>query len=192
MATRARRRSHLLDISTYLGKRLSKSKTRDPYMTSTNPFPNDADRSQIWTMLVERDIAAFVAADWSVVDGDFIKEGFLGINGGKSGNPDDWRISFPTLEAYRDDWIRQARETQKLDYAENVLDGIHRATSLTEIEINGDIAVAHKKFDGEIALTDGGKDVLNWQTLYFLRKVSGEWKLTGFAGYLPYPMGVKA
>ena len=91
----------------------------------------------------------------------------------KSGNPDDWRISFPTLEAYRDDWIRQAKESQKLDYAEDVLDGIHRATSLTEIEINGDIAIAHKKFDGEIRLTDGGKDVLNWQTLYFCRKVDG-------------------
>lgn len=161
-------------------------------MSSTNPFPNDPDRSAIWTMLVERDIAAFVAADWSMVDGDFIKEGFLGINGKKSGNPDDWRISFPTLEAYRDDWIRQAKESQKLDYAEDVLEGIHRATSLTEIEISGDIAIAHKKFDGEIRLSDGGKDVLNWQTLYFCRKVGGVWKLTGFAGYLPYPMGLAA
>lgn len=161
-------------------------------MSSTNPFPNDPDRAAIWTMLVERDIAAFVAADWSLVDGDFVKEGFLGINGGKSGNPDAWRISFPTLEAYRDDWIRQAQESQKLDYAEDVLAGIHRATSLTEIEINGDIAIAHKKFDGQIALKDGSKDVLNWQTLYFCRKVAGTWKLTGFAGYLPYPMGLDA
>jgi len=158
-------------------------------MSSTNPFPHDADRSAIWTMLVERDIAAFVAADWSMVDGDFVKEGFLGINGGKSGNPDDWRISYPTLEAYRDDWLNQARESQKLDYAEDVLAGIHRATSLSEIEISGDIAIAHKKFDGEIALSDGGKDVLNWQTLYFCRKVDGQWKLTGFTGYLPSPMG---
>jgi hypothetical protein len=140
-------------------------------------------------MLVERDIAAFVAADWSMVAEDFIAEGFLGINGGKSGNPDDWRISFPTLEAYRDDWLRQARESQLLDYAEDVLAGIHRATSLTEIEINGDIAIAHKKFDGAIALANGGQDRLNWQTLYFCRRVSGAWKLTGFAGYLPYPMG---
>jgi len=161
-------------------------------MSSTNPFPDDPDRSAIWTMLVERDIAAFVAADWSMVDGDFVREGFLGINGGKSGNPDDWRISFPTLEAYRDDWLRQARESQKLDYAEDVLEGIYRATSLTEIEINGDIAIAHKKFDGTIRLKDGGQDVMNWQTLYFCRKVDGVLKLTCFAGYLPYPMGAKA
>ncbi len=158
-------------------------------MPSTNPFANDPDRSAIWDMLVARDIAAFVAADWSMVEGDFIKEGFLGINGGKSGNPDDWRISFPTLQAYRDDWIRQAQASRKLDYAEDVLDGIHRATRLTEIEINGDIAIAHKKFDGVIALRDGGQDILNWQTIYFCRRVGGHWKLTGFTGYLPYPMG---
>lgn len=158
-------------------------------MSSSNPFIGDPDRSAIWTMLVERDIAAFVAADWNMVEEDFIREQFLGINGGKSDNPDNWRISYPSLDAYRDDWLRQARDSQKLDYAEDVLDGIHRATSLAEIEINGDIAIAHKKFDGSIALSDGGKDVLNWQTLYFCRRVGGVWKLTGFAGYLPYPMG---
>jgi hypothetical protein len=31
--------------------------------------------------------------------------------------------------------------------------------------------------------------VLNWQTLYFCRRAGGRWKLTGFAGYLPFPMG---
>ena len=76
-----------------------------------------------------------------------------------------------------------------MSYAEDVEAGIHRATSLTEIEITGERAVAHKKFNGEIKLSDGGVDRLNWQTLYFLRKVAGQWKLTGFVGYLPYPMG---
>ncbi len=158
-------------------------------MSSANPFPNDPDRSSIWTMLVERDIAAFIAADWSMVDGDFIKEGFLGIDGGKSANPDNWHINFPTLEAYRDEWVRQARESQKNSYAEDQSAAIHRATNLKTIEINGDIAIAHKKFDGTIALAGGGQEVLNWQTLYFCRKLDGVWKLTGFAGYLPYPMG---
>lgn len=158
-------------------------------MSSVNPFSNDPDRSAIWTMLVERDIAAFVAADWSLVEADFVALGFLGIDGGKSDNPDSWHIGFSTLEAYRDEWLHQARESQKLEYAEDVSAGIHRATRLTEIEINGDIAIARKKFDGTIALADGGKDVLNWQTLYFCRKVDGVWKITGFAGYLPYPMG---
>lgn len=158
-------------------------------MSSVNPFQGDADRSAIWTMLVERDIAAFVAADWSMVANDFVELGFLGIDGGKSDNPDNWHIGFSTLEAYRNEWVRQAEESRNLVYAEDVSAGIHRATRLSEIEINGDIAIARKKFDGTIELADGGKDVLNWQTLYFCRKVEGEWKISGFAGYLPYPLG---
>ncbi len=155
----------------------------------TNPFANDADRGAIWTMLVERDITAFVAQDWSMVDGDFIRTGFLGISGGGSDNPDSWRIAFPTLEDYRADWLRQAAETAKVEFAEDLTAGINRATTLQHIEISGDLAVAHKKFDGVIALKSGGKDVLNWQTVYFCRKVDSVWKLTGFLGYLPFPMG---
>jgi hypothetical protein len=155
----------------------------------TNPFPNDADRGAIWTMLVERDIDAFVKADWSMVDGDFVREGFLGIGGGKSDNPDSWRVAYPTLEDYRDDWLSQAHAAQQVNYGEDQRTGIFRCTTLRDIDINGDIAVAHKKFDGDIALADGSKEVMNWQTLYFCRKVGGVWKLTGFVGYIPFPMG---
>ncbi len=157
---------------------------------SANPYPDDADRSAIWTMLVPRDIRAYVEADWSMVENDFVAGDFMGINGNRVDNPDSWTISFPTLAAYRDEWLRQAREGQAQSYDEDLEAGIHRATSLTEIEISGERAVAHKKFDGEIKLKDGGVDRLNWQTLYFCRKVGGQWKLTGFVGYLPYPMGL--
>ncbi|MEQ1900225.1 MAG: hypothetical protein ABL866_05785 [Devosia sp.] len=156
---------------------------------SANPFPNDPDRAAIWTMLVDRDIAAFVAADWGMVAGDFIEEQFLGVDGKGSDNPDAWRIGFPSLANYREEWLRQAHESRAVPYAEDRAAAIHRATSLTEIEISGDIALAHKKFDGEIRRADGGTDRLNWQTLYFCRRSAGAWKLTGFAGYLPYPMG---
>jgi hypothetical protein len=154
-----------------------------------NPFPNDADRGAIWTMLVDRDIAAFLAADWSMVASDFIEDQFLGIDGKGADNPDGWRIGFPTLASYRDEWLRQAKESQAVAYAEDRGAAIHRATTLIDIEISGDVALAHKKFDGSIARADGGKDVLNWQSLYFCRRDNGVWRLTGFAGYLPYPMG---
>lgn len=157
----------------------------------SNPFPNDPDRGPIWTMLVERDIDAFITQDWSLVDGDFVKEGFTGIHAHKSDNPDSWRIGFPDLETYRDEWLRQAAESARVKYAEDQRTGIFRATTLQHIEIEGERAVAHKKFDGTIALADGGQDVLNWQTLYFLRKVGGSWKLTGFVGYMPFPMGTR-
>jgi len=155
-----------------------------------NPFSAaDSDRREIWTMLVERDIDAFLAADWSMVDGDFVKESFMGIHAHGSELPDSWRLAFPALETYRDEWLRQAHETAKVDYAEPLRDALFRATNLRDIDIAGDKAVAHKKFDGTVARADGGTDVLNWQTLYFCRKVDGVWKLTGFVGYMPFPMG---
>jgi hypothetical protein len=156
-----------------------------------NPFPGDPDRGAIWTMLVARDIDAFIAADWSMVEGDFLAEGFLGIDAGASDNPDSWRVGFPTLAAYRDEWLRQAADSAKVAYAEDRRTGIFRATTLQHIEITGDIAIAHKKFDGTVARADGGKDVMNWQTLYFCRRVGGAWKLTGFVGYMPFPMGTR-
>lgn len=151
-----------------------------------NPFPNDADRAQIWEMLVERDIAAFVGQDWSMVAGDFDENRFLGIHAHNSANPDDWNAAFRALSIYRDEWLRQAAETAATEFAEPLADGIFRATRLTDIDINGDVAVARKKFDGTIRRADGSDDVLNWQTLYFCRKADDRWKITGFVGYMKY------
>ena len=154
-----------------------------------NPFRLDPDRSAIWTMLVERDIDAFLAADWSRVEGDFLADGFLGIDAGKEPNPDSWVIGFPTLDAYRDEWLRQAAATAAADYDEDVKTAVHRATTLSLIDIAGGSAVAHKKFDGSIRKRDGTEDVLHWQTLYFCRRVGVAWKLTGFIGYMPVALG---
>ncbi len=151
-----------------------------------NPFPDDPDRAAIWDMLVPRDIAAFVAADWSMVADDFVSGGFYGMNANKSPDASDWTIGFPTLEAYRDEWLRQAAQSRATRYAEDLSDGIHRATSLTRIEITGDMALAHKRFDGTIRLADGGSDRLNWQTLYVCRREAGRWKIAGFVGYMAY------
>lgn len=151
-----------------------------------NPFPDDIDRARIWEMLVERDIAAFVGQDWSMVAGDFDEQRFLGIHAHNAANPDDWNAAFPSLATYRDEWLRQAAETAATAYAEPLADGIFRATRLTEIDITGDVALARKKFDGTIRRVDGSNDVLNWQTLYFCRKQDGRWRITGFVGYMKY------
>lgn len=155
-----------------------------------NPFPaSDPDRHAIWEMLVSRDIEAFVNADWSLVQDDFVPETFLGINGNGTDNPDHWSPLFADLETYRDEWLRQAEESAKTEYAEDRQAAIHRNTVLRDIDIVGEVALVHKKFEGTIARADGGKDVMNWQTLYYCRKVDGHWKITGFTGYLPNPMG---
>lgn len=159
-------------------------------MSDANPFPpGDPDRHAIWTMLVARDIDAFVAADWSMVAVDFVAEGFLGLDARRSDQPDSWRIAFPTVDAYRAEWLRQAQATRATAYAEPLRAAILRATTLRDIEIAGDSAVAHKKFDGTIRRADGGADVLSWQTLYFCRRIAGTWRISGFVGYLPHPMG---
>jgi len=152
-----------------------------------NPFSEtDPDRREIWTMLVERDIDAFLAADWSMVDSDFRREGFLGLHAHKSELPDSWRLDFPNLETYRDEWLRQAKASQEVEYAEPVRDALFRATNMRDIDLRGDTAVCHKKFDGTIRRADGAADTLNWQTLYFCRRNGSRWQISGFLGYLRY------
>ena len=57
------------------------------------------------------------------------------------------------------------------------------------LTVDGDRAVLHKKFNGQVAKADGTFDKLNWQTLYFCRRVGPRWKIAGFVGYMPHPLG---
>jgi hypothetical protein len=160
---------------------------RDP---EANPFPaSDSARREIWEMLVPRDIDAFLAADWAPVAGDFVETNFTGLNARFRAAPDEWRLSFPTLAAYRDEWLRQAQEAKAARdgglYAENARAAIFRATRLEEIELSGAAALVRKRFAGGIRRVDGGLDRMNWQTLYICRLDAGRWKIAGFVGYLP-------
>jgi hypothetical protein len=156
----------------------------------TNPFTKtDSDRAEIWEMLVKRDIDAFVAADWSMVANDFDEPAFFGVDAGKVPNPDNWKLGFPDLETYKAEWLHQAHEFSKTEFAEDARAAIFDATNLTDIEINGNRAIARKKFDGAIRKADGQQDRLLWQTLYFCVRREGQWKICSFAGYLPNPLG---
>ncbi|MEK1928344.1 MAG: hypothetical protein AAAC47_00880 [Pararhizobium sp.] len=160
---------------------------RDPFR---NPFPSsDTARHAIWQMLVERDIDAFLAADWSKVAGDFVEDGFIGIDGKREVSPDKWRLAFPSLNAYCNEWLRQAKDFAQQSFAEDPRTAIFTTTTLEDIEIDGDMALARKKFDGSLKKSDGSVDVLKWQTLYYCRLHKGRWKICGFTGYLPNPMG---
>ena len=155
-----------------------------------NPFPEgDADRHQLWDMLVRRDIEAFLSADWSMVESDFIAESFFGMHAHFLNDADGWRLQFPRLEVYRDEWLRQAAESAKVEYAEPLRDALFRVTNMRDIDVDGDRAVLHKKFNGSVAKADGTVDKLNWQTLYFCRRVGNTWKIAGFVGYMPHPLG---
>jgi hypothetical protein len=152
-----------------------------------NPFPADADRAGIWEMLVERDIRAFVAGDWPRVAGDFLAESFFAVDGRQRANPDSWRLGLGSLDRYRRSWLEQSQGMREA--ADDLEAQLHDATTLRDIEIEGDKALAHKKFDGEVRRRDGGIVPLRWQTLYMCRRVDAGWKIAGFVGYLPNPMG---
>lgn len=158
---------------------------RDPFR---NPFPDsDEDRRAIWNMLVERDIAAFLARDWAMVEDDFLGGEFFGIDARRAGDPGEWRLAFPTLASYRDEWLRQAEEFAAESFAEDPRAAIFAATRLEEIEIANGRALARKRFSGGIQRTDGTFSPMEWQTLYHCRLHDGRWRICGFTGYLPNP-----
>lgn len=158
-----------------------------------NPFPiEDTDRYTIWEMLVDRDIKAFLAEDWSVVSDDFIEENFMGIDAGKLGNPDAWKLNFPDLGSYRKEWLKQAKAFKEISWAEDPGEALFQATVLRDIEISGESALVHKKFFGGIKKSNGEFVPTEWQTLYRCRKVNGQWKIAGFTGYMPHFLGNQA
>ncbi|MBF9235198.1 Rid family hydrolase [Microvirga alba] len=159
-------------------------------MSDVNPFPpTDEARHAIWEMLVHRDIDAFVAGDWDAHFTDFAPDLFFGIDARFSDNPDSWRVTYADIARYREAWLAGAKELKgRIDDAD-LRRSIFALTHLCDIEITGDFALARKKFDGEIRLNDGETVTLRWQTQYFCRRVDGRWRIVGFLGYLPNPMG---
>jgi hypothetical protein len=153
-------------------------------MPEDNPFPPaEADRHAIWELLIRRDSAFFLGGDWTAVADDYAAEGFIGIDAGRSADPDRWRIGYPRLGDYRDAAI--ASRLDATEFTEDLRAAWFRCQSLTAIEITGEMALAHKRIAGRIARRDGGTLDLGWRSVFMLRRNRGGWKITGFIGYLP-------
>ncbi len=153
----------------------------NPYDLSADP-----DRHFIWDRLIRADTEAFVAGNWSMIEGNFDAAQFEGIRCQHSMNPDDWTIVFPRLEDYRDSWLTASAEFMNKRLA-NVTheEAIYRRCQLDRIDLAGDRALAHKKFSGEVPLADGSVLSGRRQTLYRLHRIDGRWKIVGFLGQLP-------
>lgn len=150
------------------------------------PFAaTDPDRLAIWQMLVPRDTDAYLAQDWRAVADDFVEEGFFGIDARRDPNADHWRIAFPTLTSYREEWLRQAAETAKSVDVAKARAAFLDAVTLVDIQIDGPFALAHKIFNGRLPNRDGSHETLDWQTLYVCRRHAGRWKIASFVGYMP-------
>jgi len=157
-------------------------------MQPANPFDpiSDPDRHLIWHKMIIEDSIAFVAADFAPIADDFDEEHFEGLRAKGSHNPDDWRIVFPTLASYRDNWLKAARAFIAKEFAGMTpLDAVYARTHMNEIEITGDRALAHKQFFGTVPLADGSQLSGSQQTLYRLHKQKNRWKVVGFIGQLP-------
>ena len=99
-----------------------------------NPFPQgDADRHALWEMLVHRDIDAFLAQDWSMVADDFAEDRFFGMHAHFLNDADSWRLQFPDVATYRDEWLRQAKETAATEFAEPLRDALFRVTNMRDM-----------------------------------------------------------
>ena len=154
-----------------------------------NPFnrQTDPDRHEIWQRLVAADCEAFALGDWPAIENDFDAEAFEGVRCFHSTNPDDWKIVFPELASYRDSWLAASQEFRAKKFAKlSHRDVLLARTHLNDIDIQGDRALAHKKFFGEVLLADGTTLADRRQTLYRLHKRGGVWKIVGFFGQLPW------
>ncbi len=153
-----------------------------------NPFHPEAepDRHTFWQMLVARDCDAFMAADWSLVDGDFAADRFEGISANGSLDPDAWTLTYPTVASYRDDWLRMSADYKKKPLAQDDHRTLlYRMTTFARVEIAGNRAAVWKRFVADAPLLDGERLRVSAQSIYRLHRVDERWKIAGFVGYLP-------
>jgi hypothetical protein len=124
--------------------------------------------------------------DWSRIEPDFDADAFEGIRCFHSTNPDDWRIVFPTLDAYRDSWLAASKEFRAKQFANlSHREALLARTHLELIDIEGDRALAHKKFCGDVLMANRLLLTDRRQTVFRLHRRGGVWKIVGFFGQLP-------
>jgi hypothetical protein len=153
-----------------------------------NPYDaaSDADRHALWQALIARDSDSFVAADWSMCDGDFAHERFEGISAHGSLNPVDWTLRYPTVVSYRDDWLQMAERYLKVPLAAvSHRELLYKMQTFAKVEIEDDRAIVWKQFRADEPLTNGERYGICAQSVYRLHRIGGQWKIVGFVGYLP-------
>lgn len=152
---------------------------------TVNPYAPGDERHAAFEMAVVRDVRAFVAGDWSRIAPDFVEDGFFGLDGRGDASPAGWRLTYPTLSAYRDRWVKQSAEFRARRYEGDPASAIFGLLEVPLLELDGDSGVLLKRFNGSIQPLGGEPLALRWESLFVLRRVSGAWKIQGFVGYLP-------
>lgn len=141
-----------------------------------------SDTDQILDICYHEDIEAFLDADWNRVGDTFDEGGFTGFTGA---DPTRWQIGYPSLAAYRDDWLRQAALFTGADRSD-LRRQLYAVSKVAEVTITGDRALVRKEFDGTVSVGSATTEFA-WITFYFLRSDAERWLITGFVGGLPLP-----
>lgn len=149
------------------------------------PLNYTDEEKLIWQLLINRDFTAFCSSNWSLIENDFIKDVFFGIDGKKSQNKQDWSLTFPSLESYKRDWIKQSLEFNSKIFTKDPLDILFKQTKLSKIEITEDFALVNKEFNAILPVENEKPVVLDWISLFVLQKIESDWKIKSFTGYLP-------
>jgi hypothetical protein len=148
------------------------------------PVSYSLDEQEIWKVLIYNDFHAFCKGDWSLIEDDFIEEGFYGIQANKSTNKLDWQLQYDSLEAYKEDWIRQSEDFRKLDIIDNPLKILFETTKLSKIEIKGNSALINKEFNGQFSLRNSDPIILDWVSIFLMNKKENLWRIGSFVGYM--------
>lgn len=150
-----------------------------------NPYAAGSDEAALWEICVRRDIQSFVAADWGICAADFTADGFSGWDARFSPDPMHWQMTFPSLEDYKSAWLKDAQSFAGRRWKTPLAEGLFAALSLARVEVSGDKALVHKRFDGQLFPAGAEPLLLSWQSIFHLRRAAGRWSQCSFIGYLP-------
>lgn len=149
------------------------------------PDTYNEDEIKIWNILMYNDFYAFCKGDWEMVQNDFEEKEFYAIQGNKTNYKTGWSLQYNSLAAYKEDWLNQSKDFLQREFLCDPLKVLFESTKLSKIEIQGELALVHKEFNGTFGVKAAEPIVLDWISLFTLRKYGADWKIISFLGYLP-------
>jgi enamine deaminase RidA (YjgF/YER057c/UK114 family) len=127
-------------------------------------------------LLVDRDIAAFVAGDWDAMASDFDPDGFVGLV--ELPHTARVHVTYPDLGSYRAAWLSDSAAV-RAELPPARLEAELRDATRLAVEVSGDHAVARKVIDGV-----AGRVRYQRVVEYRLRSVGRRWRVIGFTCHL--------
>lgn len=150
-----------------------------------NPYEETSEEYQIWKMLIRNDFEGFLNCNWELVDDDYHVEGFFGIDMAISPDPSNWKLTFPTLAGYKNQWLNDCIEFNHKQIECDAKDVLYSTTHLENFYLKHDRLLVHKVFNGSISLTNEPSIELKWRSLFLMKlDINQKWKVAGFCGYI--------